>query len=152
MGKVELTKYQDAAVKDQGGTLLISAAAGSGKTHVLIDRMLRRVTAETDPCNIDDFLMITFTKAAATELRGKIIRRLNERLAEDSSSKHLRRQLSRVYLAQISTIHGFCSSLLRDYAHDLDLPADFRIMEESEGEFYRNKVMNKLLNRRIILT
>ncbi len=147
MGEVKLTEYQKAAVENQGGTLLISAAAGSGKTHVLIDRMLRRVTAETDPCNIDDFLMITFTKAAATELRGKIIRRLNELLAEDGNSKHLRQQLSRVYLAQISTIHGFCSSLLRDYAHDLDLPADFRIMEESEGEIYRNKVMTKLLNQ-----
>lgn len=146
MSKIELTKYQKAAVDNEGGTLLISAAAGSGKTQVLIDRMLRRVTSETDPCNIDDFLMITFTKAAASELRGKIIRRLNNLLAEDGSSKHLQEQLSRVYLAQISTIHGFCSSLLRDYAHDLDLPADFRIMEESEAEYFRNKVMNRLLD------
>ncbi len=146
MAKIELTVYQDAAVKNQGGTLLISAAAGSGKTHVLIDRMLRRVTSETDPCNIDDFLMITFTKAAAAELRGKIIRRINALIAEGEGSKHLQEQLSRVYLAQISTIHGFCSSLLRDYAHELDLPVDFRIMEDSEADALRNRVMNKLLD------
>ena len=146
MSKIELTTYQQAAVDNEGGTLLISAAAGSGKTQVLIDRMLRRVNSETNPCNIDDFLMITFTKAAATELRSKIIRRLNTLLAEDGSSKHLQEQLSRVYLAQISTIHGFCATLLRDYAHDLELPADFRIMDESETGFLQEKVMNKLLD------
>ncbi len=146
MSKVKLNEYQKAVVENRGGTLLVSAAAGSGKTHVLIDRMLRRVTSETEECHIDKFLMITFTKAAASELRGKIIRRLNELIAETGGSKHLRKQLSRVYLAQISTIHGFCSSLLRDYAHDLDLPADFRIMEESEGAAYRNRVMERVLN------
>ncbi len=146
MAKIELTPFQQAVVENEGGTLLISAAAGSGKTHVLIDRMLRRVNSETDPCNIDDFLMITFTKAAAAELRGKIIRRINTMIAEGEGSKHLQEQLSRVYLAQISTIHGFCASLLRDYAHELELPADFRIIEESEAEALRTKVMNKLLD------
>ncbi len=146
MAKIELTTFQQAVVENEGGTLLISAAAGSGKTHVLIDRMLRRVNSETDPCNIDDFLMITFTKAAAAELRGKIIRRINTMIAEGEGSKHLQEQLSRVYLAQISTIHGFCSSLLRDYSHELDLPADFRIIEESEAEAIRTKVMSKLLD------
>ena len=146
MSKIELTTYQQAAVDDEGGALLVSAAAGSGKTQVLIDRMLRRVNAETNPCNIDDFLMITFTKAAATELRSKIIRRLNTLLAEEGDSKHLQEQLSRVYLAQISTIHGFCAALLRDYAHDLDLPADFRIMDESEAGFLQEKVLNKILD------
>ena len=146
MAKVELTQYQKEVVTNEGGTLLISAAAGSGKTHVLIDRMLRKVNSETAPCNIDDFLMITFTKAAAAELRGKIIRRINAMIAEGEGSRHLREQLSRVYLAQISTIHGFCSSLLRDYAHELDLPVDFRIVEESEAYAIRERVMNSLLD------
>lgn len=145
MSKVKLNEYQKAVVENSGGTLLVSAAAGSGKTHVLIDRMLRRVNAGEGSCSIDKFLMITFTKAAAAELRGKIIRRLNDLIAETGGSKHLRRQLSRVYLAQISTIHGFCASLLRDYAHDLDLPADFRIVEESEAIVYRNRVMDRIL-------
>ena len=146
MAKIELTPYQQAAVDNSGGTLLISAAAGSGKTQVLIDRMLKRVMSETDPCNIDDFLMITFTKAAASELRGKIIRRLNDLLSQGEGSAHLQAQLSRVYLAQISTVHGFCASLLRDYAHDLELPADFRIIEESESYSIRSRVMDTLLN------
>ncbi len=146
MGKIELTEFQKAVVENEGGTLLISAAAGSGKTHVLIDRMLRKVNSETENRNIDDFLMITFTKAAASELRGKIIRRINTMIAEGNHSKHLQNQLSRVYLAQISTIHGFCASLLRDYAHELDLPADFRIMEETEAESIRSKVMSRVLD------
>ena len=143
---IKLTKYQDAVIHNQGGTLLISAAAGSGKTHVLIDRMLKKVQSETDPCNIDDFLMITFTKAAASELRGKIIRRLSELLSEQEPTPHLQAQLSRVYLAQISTIHSFCAGLLRDYAHQLDLPADFRVMEESEASTVSARVMNTLLD------
>jgi ATP-dependent helicase/nuclease subunit A len=67
-------------------------------------------------------------------------------IAEGEGSRHLREQLSRVYLAQISTIHGFCSSLLRDYAHELDLPVDFRIVEESEAYAIRERVMNSLLD------
>ena len=143
---IKLTDFQQASVDNTGGTLLIAAAAGSGKTQVLIDRMLKRVQSETDPCNIDDFLMITFTKAAATELRGKIMRRLNTLLAEQEPTAHLQSQLSRVYLAQISTIHSFCASLLRDYAHHLDLPADFRVMEDSEAKATAHRVMENLLD------
>ncbi len=143
---IELTEFQKEAVNNTGGTLLISAAAGSGKTQVLIDRMLKKVQSETEPCNIDDFLMITFTKAAASELRGKIIRRLNVLLSEQEPTAHLQAQLSRVYLAQISTIHSFCGSLLRDYAHQLDIPADFRVMEEAEAHTLSAKVMQDLLN------
>lgn len=146
MAEVKLTEYQRAVVENSGGTLLISAAAGSGKTHVLIERMLKRVCSPVDPCNIDDFLMITFTKAAAAELRGKIIRRLNETMAQSETTPHLQEQLNRVYLAQISTIHGFCSTLLRDYAHQLDLPADFRIMEDTETDAMCHRVMQKLLS------
>ncbi len=78
----KLTPQQEQAVTNRGGRLLISAAAGSGKTKVLIDRLMTYLTDPNDPANLDDFLMITYTKAAAAELRGKIAKKLSERIAQ----------------------------------------------------------------------
>lgn len=142
--KVNLTEEQKAVVNDPGGTLLVSAAAGSGKTMVLIDRVLRIV--EEKQCDLDRFLMITFTEAAAAELRGKLIARLSKTLAERPDDRHLQRQMSRVYLAQISTVHAFCSAVLRDYAHKADLPADFSVCEEQEAKKLRDRAMQKTLD------
>ena len=143
MAKFELTKEQQAVVDNRGGTLLVSAAAGSGKTKVLIDRVLKRV--EEEQYHIDDFLMITFTNAAASELRGKMIAQLSQRLSESPDNRHLQHQMSRVYLAQISTIHSFCSVILREYAHLLDIPGDFRLCDEQEAIIYRERAMQKML-------
>lgn len=143
MAEVILTKEQQAVVTDRGGALLVSAAAGSGKTKVLVDRVLARVTEEHK--NVDEFLMITFTQAAAAELRGKLIAELSKRLAVDPENRHLQRQMNRVYLAQISTVHAFCGKLLRDYAHILDLPADFRVCDEQEAAALRSRVMRGIL-------
>lgn len=143
MAKFELTREQRAVVDNRGGTLLVSAAAGSGKTKVLIDRVLKRV--EEEQYNIDDFLMITFTHAAASELRGKLIAQLSQRLAERPDDRHLQRQMSRVYLAQISTVHSFCSVLLREYAHILDISGDFRLCDEQETVIYRDRAMQTVL-------
>ena len=79
----KLTPQQEQAVKNRGGKLLVSAAAGSGKTKVLVDRLLGYLTDPVHPANIDEFLMITYTKAAASELRGKIGAKLNERVAQN---------------------------------------------------------------------
>ena len=100
-----LTEEQRKIVDDRGGELLVSAAAGSGKTRVLVERLLDRVTREG--LDIDRFLVITFTKAAAAELRGRIAQELSDRLAMAPNDRHLRRQTSLVYKAQISTIHAF---------------------------------------------
>lgn len=128
MAEIVLTPGQRAAVESRGCALLVAAAAGSGKTRVLIDRVLDQVIREGR--RVDEFLLITFTQAAAAELRGKLLAELNRRLAADPENRHLQRQLSRVYLAQISTVHSFCAALLRDYAHVLELPADFRLADE----------------------
>lgn len=143
MAEIKLTPQQRAAVEHRGSALLVSAAAGSGKTKVLIDRVLRRV--EEEQRDVDDFLMITFTQAAASELRGKLIAQLSERLADCPENRHLQRQLSRVYLAQISTVHAFCAALLREYAHILELPADFRVTDEQEAETLRERAMQSIL-------
>ena len=126
-----LTKEQRDIVTDRGGELLVSAAAGSGKTRVLVERLLDRVTGEG--LDIDRFLVITYTKAAAAELRERIAQELTDRLAQAPGDRHLRRQTTLVYQAQISTIHAFCSKLLRESGYLLDLDPDFRLCDEIEG-------------------
>lgn len=147
MGDITLTAAQKAVVNDRGGALLVSAAAGSGKTRVLVERLLRYICDPAVPCSVDDFLVITYTNAAAAELRMKIAGALGERLAQNPENKHLQRQMNRIYLASISTVHGFCANLLRTYAHLLDIPPDFCIAEETEASAMRTRVLNQLLEK-----
>ena len=112
-----------------------------------MDRLLAQVCDPEHPANLDDFLMITYTKAAAAELRGKIAAELSKRLAAEPENRHLQRQTTRIYLAQISTVHAFCASILRDYAHLLDIPADFRVAEEQEAAELRQEVFDALMEQ-----
>ena len=141
-----LTEEQRQVVNDRGGGLLVSAAAGSGKTRVLVERLLDRVVRERK--NIDQFLIITYTRAAAAELRARIAEELNVRLAEHPEDRHLRRQTNLVYKAQISTIHAFCADLLREWGHLLDLEPDFRLCDEQESGVLRLRVLNDVLEHR----
>lgn len=143
----KLTPQQKMAVENRGGKLLVSAAAGSGKTKVLVDRLMRYLTDPVDPADLDDFLIITYTKAAASELRGKIAAKLTERIAQEPENLHLMNQLQRLFLTKISTVHGFCGDLLREYAYRLDISADFRVAEENECRELRQTVLADLLDR-----
>ena len=140
-----LTGEQRGIVDDRSGELLVSAAAGSGKTRVLVERLMDRVAEGAD---IDRFLVITYTKAAAAELRGRIALELSGRLAQNPADRHLRRQTTLVYRAQISTIHAFCAALLRENGHLLDLDADFRLCDEGEGQVLMTRVLEEVLDRR----
>lgn len=141
----KLTPQQQLAVENRGGKLLVSAAAGSGKTKVLVDRLMGHLTDSVTPANIDEFLIITYTKAAATELRGKIASKLSERIAENPSNHHLQRQLQRLYLTKISTIHSFCSDVIREYAYMLDVSADFRVADENECLELQTRILDQIL-------
>ncbi|MGM9548477.1 MAG: helicase-exonuclease AddAB subunit AddA [Faecousia sp.] len=143
----KLTPQQQMAVTNRGGKLLVSAAAGSGKTKVLVDRLLGYLTDGTDPADLDEFLIITYTKAAASELRGKIAAKLTEEIARQPENRHLQRQMQRLFLTKISTVHGFCSDLLREYAYKLDIAADFRVADENECREIRETVLGDLLDR-----
>ena len=152
MGKIQLTPEQAAAVENRGGALIVSAAAGSGKTKVLVERLFRYVTQER--CSVDDFLIITYTRAAAAELRGKIAEELNRRIAEAPDNVHLQRQMLRVYQADIKTVDAFCTALLRENAHLLGqegekrcLTPDFRVMDEDEAALVRQRVLSRVLER-----
>lgn len=140
-----LTQQQRRAVSDRGGKLLVSAAAGSGKTMVLVERLMGYILDPISPANIDDFLIITYTKAAAAELREKIAKKLNELLAEDGTNRHLQNQLQRLYLAKISTVHAFCTDVLRENAYRLDIPGDFHVAEEDECTELQALALDSLL-------
>ena len=148
---VTLTPQQQAAVENRGGSLLVSAAAGSGKTRVLVDRLFRYVTEERH--NVDDFLIITYTRAAAAELRGKIASELSRRMGENPGDAHLRRQLLRVYQADIKTVDAFCTALLRENTHLLGrdedrhaLTPDFRVLDDSESLLIRRRCLDRTLS------
>ena len=144
----QLTAAQTLAVERPGGPILVSAAAGSGKTKVIVERLMRQILRTDEECSINDFLIITFTKKAASELRDRIARELAQRLALDPDNRHLQKQQSRVYLTQISTVHAFCGDLLREFAYELDVPADFRLLEQTEGEALRARLADELLEER----
>ncbi len=147
---IQLTESQRAVVEDRGGALLVSAAAGSGKTRVLVDRLFGRVLGE-ERANLDDFLIITYTRAAASELRERIARELAGLLADRPGDRHLQRQLLLVYQADIKTIDAFCTALLRENVHLLDfggergLTADFRVLDENEASLMRRRVLPRVL-------
>ena len=144
MAELRLTPQQQAVVDDRGGTLLVSAAAGSGKTKVLVDRVMGRILNEGR--NINEFLIITFTNAAAAELRGKIASAISEALARQPENRHLSRQTDLLHLSQISTVHAFCGALIRQYGYLLEVPADFRMMEESERTELLDKVLKEIMD------
>ena len=142
---IELTAQQAAAVTDRGGNLLVSAAAGSGKTRVLVERLMDRVRQGED---IDRFLIITFTNAAAAELRDRIARAINDLLAQDPANRHLRRNATLVYKAPISTIDAFCLDFLRECSSAAGLEPDFRVCDEAEGKALGQQALEAVLERR----
>lgn len=146
MDEVQFTPEQERAITECGGAVLVSAAAGSGKTRVLVERLMRRVLDTEKPCNIDEFLVITFTKKAASELRGRIAKALAAQLAVQPNNRHLARQISRLNLAQITTIDGFCSELVRENAFALNIPPDFRQIESEEAEQLRARIAASVMD------
>lgn len=144
MSAVKLTSEQSAVVSDRGGALLVSAAAGSGKTRVLVERLLRRVLDEG--AHITDFLVITYTKAAAAELRGRITDALFDRISEEPENRRLHHEADMCVRAQIGTIHSFCARIIRENAHLAGVSPDFRVADESESEELKRETLSELLD------
>ena len=126
------TEGQLRAINERGCDLLVSAGAGSGKTAVLTERIIRRLTDETDPGEITRMLVVTFTKAAAGELKERIGAAVAEALAKQPKNKRLARQLTALDRAKISTIHSFCLDILRENPDSSELSAGFRIADAAE--------------------
>ena len=142
---IELTRQQQAVVDNRGGNLLVSAAAGSGKTRVLVERLMKYIEEGKD---IDRFLVITFTNAAAAELRQRIASSIHERLAADPGNAQLRRNTYLVYKAPICTIDAFCIDFLRQWGHLVDLDPDFRLCDQAESEELCQQALQEVLETR----
>ncbi|MCM1257676.1 MAG: helicase-exonuclease AddAB subunit AddA [Roseburia sp.] len=126
--------------------ILVSAAAGSGKTAVLVERIIGRILDKEHPLDIDRMLIVTFTNAAAAEMRERIREAIESGLEKEPFNVNLQKQSSLVHHAQITTIHSFCLYLIRSYFHQIDLEPDFRIGEEGELNLLREDVLSELLN------
>ncbi|WP_262173723.1 helicase-exonuclease AddAB subunit AddA [Saccharococcus sp. Marseille-Q5394] len=142
---VTFTDAQWKAIWATGKDVLVSAAAGSGKTKVLITRMIEKVLSEHNPIDVDELLVVTFTNAAAAEMRHRMAEALEEAIAANPDSIHLRRQLSLLNKAQISTLHSFCLNVVRQYAYLIDIDPGFRIADSTEAALLRDDTIGEVL-------
>lgn len=142
---VAWTEDQKRVIDTREKNLLVSAAAGSGKTAVLVERILTLITDETHPVDVDRLLITTFTRAAAGEMKERIGKALLARLEEDPGNEWLQRQEALVSRAQITTIHGFCLYVIRNYFHTIDLNPGFRIADEGEMKLLKQDTVDEIL-------
>ncbi len=140
------TAAQTKAIETFGSDLLVSAGAGSGKTAVLTERIIRRLTDEACDADITRMLIVTFTKAAAGELKERISAALSEALAKQPKNRRLARQLTALDRAKICTIHSFCLDILKENAESTGLPTNFRIADDVEITLLRKNIMNELID------
>ena len=131
MAERSFTDEQRQAIKLRGGSILVGAAAGSGKTTVLSERIVRMLEDESLKLDASRILVLTFSNAAAAEMRQRIKKYLNGRLKKEPGNRYLKEQQRRMRRARISTVHSFCAQLIRDYFANLDLPLDFAIADDS---------------------
>ncbi len=142
---VNWTREQMQVIESRGSNLLVSAAAGSGKTAVLVERIIRMVTEGEHPLDIDRLLVMTFTNAAASEMRERISAAIEKKLEEMPENEHLQMQAALVHHARITTIDSFCLDLIRNHFNMLDLDPAFRIGDEGELILLRADVMQEML-------
>ncbi len=145
MSKIAPTVSQRAAIESRGSAVLVSAGAGSGKTRVLTERLMGYLTDKHDPRDIDSFLVITFTRAAAAELKGRIMTELASAAAAEPDSRRLRRQSALCRRAKIGTIDGFCADLLRQNCHLLGLAPDFGIIDDDRAGMMKAAALERTM-------
>lgn len=141
---MQWTKEQQAAIDTRGCDLLVAAAAGSGKTAVLVERIVKMITDTSNPTDIDTLLVVTFTNAAAAEMRERLGEAISKKLEEEPRNIHLQKQLTLLNRASISTIHSFCLEVIRNHFHLLDLDPSFRIADEAEMLLLKNDLIEAL--------
>lgn len=145
MAQKQWTPQQQQSIEARGGTLLVSAAAGSGKTAVLVERIVRLITEPPRPVSVDRLLVVTFTKAAAAEMQQRLSAALAEKAAAEPDNTLYQQQLLLLPRAQISTIHGFCAALLREQAAAAGLPPQFQIVEPGQAALLQQEALDEVL-------
>ena len=142
---VKWTSEQQKVIDLRNRNILVSAAAGSGKTAVLVERIISRLTKDDPPLDVDRLLIVTYTEAAAAEMKERIGAAVEKLLEAHPGDAHLERQATLIYSAQITTIHSFCLSVIRDHFHVIGIDPGFRIAEEGELKLLKQDVMDELL-------
>ena len=142
---VTWTEEQQKVISLRDRNILVSAAAGSGKTAVLVQRILSKIMDTERPVDIDRLLIMTFTRAAAGEMKERISAAIDQMLYDNPDNEHLQRQASLIHNAQITTIDGFCAYIIRNYFHMIDLDPGYRTAEEGELKLLREDVMKEVL-------
>ena len=142
---VKWTSEQQKVIDLRNRNILVSAAAGSGKTAVLVERIIRRLTEDDTPTDVDRLLIVTFTEAAAAEMKERISAAIEKKLEERPGDIRLERQATLIHSAQITTIHSFCLAVIRDHFHVIGIDPGFRIAEEGELKLLKQDVLEELL-------
>ncbi len=144
MGK-QWTKEQQQVIAQKNRNLLVSAAAGSGKTAVLVERIIQKIMDKETPVDIDKLLIVTYTNGAAAEMRERIGAAIEEALERQPENTHLQKQQTLLHNAQITTIHSFCLSVIRNFFHRIELDPEFRVAEEGELKLLKSDVLDQVL-------
>ena len=146
MSETKWTREQNLAINEKGSNILVAAAAGSGKTAVLVERIINKVINEK--IDIDKILVVTFTNAAASEMRERILDAIYKRLEEERDNSHLQRQINLLNKASISTIHAFCLDVIRNNFFEIDTSANFRVGDTTEVELIKQEVIEDLFEQK----
>lgn len=145
MSNVKWTSDQQKAIDARKGTLLVSAAAGSGKTAVLVERVIQRICDSENPCGVENLLIVTFTNAAAAQMKEKIHNAIGKMIAANPADKRLRRQQLMLPCANICTIDSFCIGLVRENFHALGIAPDFALLDEGKLSILRSQAVNTVV-------
>ncbi|EID5121326.1 UvrD-helicase domain-containing protein, partial [Listeria innocua] len=141
------TDDQWKAIQANRNNILVAAAAGSGKTAVLVTRIIEKLINETENLNVDELLIVTFTNASAAEMKYRIGKSLEEALVQNPGSAHLKKQVALLNYASISTLHSFCLEIIRKHYFEADIDPNFRLIEPIESSMIRDEVLEDLLEK-----
>ncbi len=146
MGEVKWTNEQKQAIEEKGSNILVAAAAGSGKTAVLVERIINRIL--NDKIDIDKLLVVTFTNAAASEMRERILDAIYKKIEEEPSNIELQRQITLLNKASICTIHSFCLDVIRNNFYEINISPNFRIGDTAEIELLKQETLDDLFEKK----
>lgn len=144
---MDFTPSQKEAITYSGENILLSAAAGSGKTAVLVQRVIEKILNKENPTSVNELLILTFTEAAAAEMKRKIAKAINEEFLKSPNDPHLKKQRILINSANISTIHAFCLEIIRANINNTDIPVDFSIISTIENKIMTQRALDSVMAR-----
>ncbi|MBQ9815311.1 MAG: helicase-exonuclease AddAB subunit AddA [Lachnospiraceae bacterium] len=148
MPDFEWTPQQELAINSKGSNILVSAAAGSGKTAVLVERVIRKITDKNNPVDLESLVIMTFTKAAAAQMRQKIFKAVRKALLEDPDNEHLKKQIVKVHTARICTIDSLCLDIVKENFQMVDVDPAFSVADEAEEKMLEEDILKNLLEEK----